>query len=700
SSPIMLLGMFLAALPILAHLLSRRTQKRLVFPTVALLAAARASQSQLFRFRRWLLMLLRCLAVFLVAYAFSRPVWVDAGYAGSRDTGEAVVFILDISASTGQRVGGVSLAQTIKETCRNLIGSLRAGTDTANLILARGRPEAAYPAPIRNIDALQQEIAGVEPTLERADLAGALRMARSMIGQGGQPGRIVILSDLQETNWQEAVGLLGAGTAEGVAVRTQVHPVRVGDAVNAALLRPQVFPARPIVGRAAQVLVTVASFADHPRSITVEARLGGRRLGARTAELAPGERRELNFEARFDQPGPHRVTFTLPDDDLAADNQVHLVATAVKRLPVVVVGDDDPARPLGSSYFLARVLAPATGGDNALQVRQVTSASLTDAALQGADVVFIGDIGRLRSAAANTLVRYVHAGGSVAIFCGDGPVADNAAALDAAADQDQKFLPWLPRGPRDLSQETRPLRITEGAWSSRMLASFDEAAQFALADVSFRQIFSPAETAPGAFHLLRFEDGQPAASLRNYGSGRVVLAAFSPTPRSSNLGKHAVFVALAHALTDALPPRRTDRNRTVVGRPLVYTAAATGGADTWQVVAPDDRHPSFSRQVVDGQLQIQLARTEQSGFYEIRHRGKAVQVTATNLDERESDLRPIDLSRLRSATTGQPGTVEVTGTQAGAQDSGPAGKPLWHWFVLLALAVLATELLLVRWWKP
>ena len=64
--PAMLGGLALLSLPVLAHLLNRRARRTVVFPNVSMLVASSASHSSLFKLRRWILLLLRCLAVILL----------------------------------------------------------------------------------------------------------------------------------------------------------------------------------------------------------------------------------------------------------------------------------------------------------------------------------------------------------------------------------------------------------------------------------------------------------------------------------------------------------------------------------------------------------------------------------------------------------------------------------------------------------
>src|SRR5579863_5059373 len=78
TTPAMLGGMALLSLPVIAHLLNRRARRAVVFPTLQLLRASMATQSWLYRLRRWILLCLRCLAAAMIVFAFCRPVWLDA----------------------------------------------------------------------------------------------------------------------------------------------------------------------------------------------------------------------------------------------------------------------------------------------------------------------------------------------------------------------------------------------------------------------------------------------------------------------------------------------------------------------------------------------------------------------------------------------------------------------------------------------
>lgn len=161
--PGMLLGGVLIALPVTAHLMHRWARRRVVFPSVELLASAAASRSSLFRLRRWWLLLLRCLAVAAIVLAFAQPIWLGTLAHDTRGRGAAVVFLIDQSASTGQLHGGVSAMRSMRTEAEQIIDTLAPGEDHTNIIYATARPYAALPAMTTNTDVLRAELSELAP---------------------------------------------------------------------------------------------------------------------------------------------------------------------------------------------------------------------------------------------------------------------------------------------------------------------------------------------------------------------------------------------------------------------------------------------------------------------------------------------------------------------------------------------------------
>ena len=72
-TPLYLLGLAAAAIPIVIHLLTRKRPRRIPFSSVAFLREVNVAQLRRFRLRELLLLALRVLAIALLTLALSRP---------------------------------------------------------------------------------------------------------------------------------------------------------------------------------------------------------------------------------------------------------------------------------------------------------------------------------------------------------------------------------------------------------------------------------------------------------------------------------------------------------------------------------------------------------------------------------------------------------------------------------------------------
>ena len=107
-----------ALVPVLIHLLRRRIGVHVEFPAARYLARAEREHSRTLRMRNLLLMLLRVLAVFLLAAAAARPTSRSAG-AGHAPT--ALAIVLDNSMSTSVVEGGTPLLDQLKRAAREAL---------------------------------------------------------------------------------------------------------------------------------------------------------------------------------------------------------------------------------------------------------------------------------------------------------------------------------------------------------------------------------------------------------------------------------------------------------------------------------------------------------------------------------------------------------------------------------------------------
>lgn len=691
----------LLSLPIVAHLFGRRARRRIVFPSIRLLYETAASQSKMFRLRRWLLLVLRCLAAALIVTAFAQPMWQSgAALPPDAEQGASVVLLVDTSASMAQQADGISAMEKMRAAGGRALDGLRAGADGANVVYASARPHAAFGALTANLDALRGELARAAPGSDRADLAGAFALAGKMLAAGSGPRHLVVLSDMQATNWANLWDRLSADRPLPDDVHLTLVPLDGSAPGNIALSQPMVLPRTPRTGAPAQISVMLTNFSSQPRNVRVNLTVNRRRIDSGSVTLGPQQRQSVTFEVTFDAAGEHEAVLSIPDDALGVDNQAYLVVRTAAALPVVIVSDDDPDEPASSSYYLMRALAPFGNRRDAYAVRVVTGRAVTTAAIENAEGVLVADVAALSAGALKALTDYMHRGGGVVMFCGRGPVTANLTGLNEAAGQN--VLPWAPGAPRDLNAGDAQLHLADGDWASPLLRDFDPRHRQALAQIQFHRIWSTGPVHGEAQVRLRYSDGTPALAVRAVGRGKLVVANFGCAVHSSDLGKYGSFVALMHNLVRSVQSRIVAADGATVGAPMRFAAPGSIDADAGElnVQAPDGSGVTDAAfELATGSLSVQLARAERPGFYRLEQGGRTLATAAANLDPRESDLRrtpPADLTRLLQ----QHGLgVEVRDATGAESIADVRGRPLWGWMIVAAMIVLGIELALVAYWK-
>lgn len=710
-TPAMLGAAVLIGLPIAAHLLHRRAKRTIVFPSVELLMETRASQSSLFRVRRWLLLALRCLAVLLLVGAFARPLLnAEPEAAADHDAAATVVLVIDRSASTRQVVGGVSAIQSLQAAAAAELDALVTGLDRVQLVWADAAPEPAFAQPTTNHALVRREIDRTEPTHERADLRGAIALAGELLAEAGGARRMVVVSDLQGSNWAE----LDASAFAAVPADTSVAVpgFDAAEAANASLASLRCEPALPVVGQPMIVTAKVSNHAPAPRRIEVRLGVDGREHDRREVSVKPWSSAQVVFRIDPSRPGPRELTAEIPDDELDADNARHAVVEVVDRLPVLLASDDRPDEPGSASFFLSRSLAPRGNARDRYRVVHRTLNELVGEDLRDQAMVVVGRMLSAPSdAALEALARYVRGGGSVLWFAADdgslASLAGLARAGTAHAPDGEHHAGDTSDGssgdrsspvalPADYAAGgTR--RLAEGDWQHPLLRRYSSRVRLALERVTFEPA---SRMRPGgdAQVLMRFDDGSAALVSGRVGDGRLVVARFSPALEHSDIGTHGCFVTLMQGLAADLRPQRSVGRVALVGQTLLLRGADADRAGASPRVVGPSRQP-VPDAIVRGDAAVTAAvpRPAEPGVYRFVQAGETLARAAVNVDAREGDLRRISPAVIRQRL--EEAGARVSMTAASADPRPLRGAPIWGVLAALAASALGLEMALTAWWR-
>src|SRR5208282_4771112 len=195
--PFVLLGLPLVLVPVIIHLLNRLRHRPKAWAAMRFLLSATRSATSHNKLRQFLILLCRVLAVAMLLLFLARPLaggWLGWALSPAPD---AIVLLLDRSASMETQSGGVSKRE---QALKLLAQAARPFEETSHLVLIDSATR--LPQEIARADSLAQ-LSLTAPTDTAADLPALLRAAFDwLVENRAGTAEIWIASDDQRSNWR------------------------------------------------------------------------------------------------------------------------------------------------------------------------------------------------------------------------------------------------------------------------------------------------------------------------------------------------------------------------------------------------------------------------------------------------------------------------------------------------------------------
>jgi Aerotolerance regulator N-terminal/von Willebrand factor type A domain len=668
--------------PILLHLLRNRARNIQVFSSLMFLRASPPRMQPKTRVENLPLLLLRCLALILLAIAFARPWWPTADLASGGQSGRTLVLI-DTSASMSrsglwdQALAFLDEAVADPEQRVAVIAFDRSLRHLVDFEDWAGRPAAT------RADHARSRVRTITPGSAGTDLGLALAGAVELISEDetavrevAGAKRIILISDLQAGRGLDA--LRTATWPDGLEL--SIRQVSSTQPTNAGLSLVGSAPgvAQDDDDRRPRVRVSNDS-GSKSQAFTI-----GWTDGVGTSvsvNVPPGSSRVVRAPARpADKPG---FALVLRGDDHAFDNTVYLTDTAPAEVPVLYLGNDSLDDPNGLSYFLNHALQPTRALAPRLSINGLGNQA---EALSHFSWVVVG--GAPSVAMAEQLGAHVRDGGAITVVLRQ---ASDAAWLENLSGQSLRAEEATISGHAMIGRVdfTHPL-----------LRPFDAAqfGDFTKIHVWHQRTLTPP---PSAHVLAWYDDGAAAWFELSVGKGRVLVMTSGWNPTDSQLALSTKFVPLIYT--------ELQRSSRIVPRPtqVIIGDQATMPTEAQTLVGPLDPTnraiPSATTPAANppraGDSSAALA-IERQGIYRLQTTEGAV-LLAANLDPLESHTAPLARETLEAIGVKVARTTAASAAEAAAAER-QAQRQLqvaeierrqksWLWILVAVLVVLLIE---------
>ncbi|HEX7176373.1 MAG TPA: BatA domain-containing protein [Pyrinomonadaceae bacterium] len=673
-NPLFLLGLAAVAAPILVHLVRRTRARRVEFPALVFVRQIPQRTIRRRTLHNLLLLLLRCLAVLLVVFAFTRPFFSGAGASAETETTRATVFLIDSSLSMRH-------ADHFSEAVRRadtILGELPEDERVALVRFGEGYEVLSeFTAEKHRVRAA---LAGLGAGFEGTDYEQALRGAESLFTdlRAGGAKRVFLISDFQAAGWQAARATFRLRDDIRLAL------IDVGGKETTPNVAVTNVEARGVVyGQkyVDKVAVHLSNFGDVARErVGVDLQVNDQTVEKREISLAARDSRVVEFTGFNLGEGPNRCAVRLRADDFEHDNQFYFTLRGETPAKAVII--DSAARGLGDSFYLQSALSAGEGLPFAFSVK--SAGALDPADVAGYSLVVLNDAGNISGALAEAVVKFVESGGPVIVATGPNTRAESFnRALERVAPVRLTDAVQLQRG--------ESAAVTDVKTAHPVFEIFRGGATLSSARVFGYHRSEPRER---AVVLARFEDGSPALVESSAGAaGRVLLFTSTLGMNWNDLPLTPLYLPLVQQMVRYLGEREA-----VAWHRLgqTFTVARASGGEPPAIDTPSEERLKTGTRTPDGDL---LVTGREPGFYRLRYEGRP-DFAAVNVDGREGDFAKLNTDEfLAGVTGGDAGASAEAEADADARVSGAeieARQRVWWPLLVAALLLFAAEAVLAR----
>jgi hypothetical protein len=690
-APLYFLGALAIGLPILFHMIRRQPRGQVPFSSLMFLQPTPPRLTRRSRLDNWLLLLMRALALILLALAFARPFLRSTAMSDLQSPARRLVLVIDSSASM-QRTG---LWQQAIDQANDVIDELAAGDQLA-IITFDDRPktllsfdQSARLAPEQLQAAARSSLADAKPTWRSTNLGRAISFAADLavtyeaddnvnLEDGSDsktstvtgPANMIVISDMQRGARIESLQAYAWPDQLQLEVR-QIKPQSPTNAF-AKVLTGRDESVDEQSDQKDRIRVRVENSADADRS---QFRLAwstntGNEVSPLPVQVPPGESRVM----RMPLPQPDVTSLVLHDDDHEFDNRSYLVSPQPRVQSLIYLGqlpaEDIAAQRESLLHYLS--LVPLSNPRREVTVQAITPSDFGEVpTADDTPLVVVGEV--IESDVAERLKQYLEQGGQVLFVLA---TPQHAAIADG------------------LKQITgaEELQIGEAEIEDYVMLSgidFKHPLFATMADPKYNDFtkihFWSHRTLSGIPDdwtvVANFDDAQPALVEQRIGQGTIRILAAGWQPTASQLALSTKFIPLVFNFFAAGTGKEAGRDYVVGGafdlKPSPTAKIAGPGNEQFRFASSDD-----------------IAAIDRPGIYHYND-GDQTRAFAVNLDVAESrtDALPEDALERFGISLGKTLSVaELQANQRQLRDVELEGRQkLWQWLIAAALLLLALE---------
>lgn len=661
TNPAFLWGLLAVAIPIAVHLFNFRRYKKIYFSNVDKLVELHTESRRRNDLRRWLVLLMRILAIVFVVLAFAQPEFTD-GTAKMRSGQTVVSIYVDNSFSMESATAEGSQLAAACRKAREIAATYGVG-DRYQLITSDldGSSQRWL-----SRDELTDALDALQPSPASPVLSDVVRRQLDFMRQSGAANRhAYLLSDFQRSSSD-----LEALPVDSMALVTLVPMDGVG-ADNIYIDTVVLDAPAYFIGGHITAKVTVRNGGGRDvEKVPVKLYADGRERALAAVDIPAGGTASVTMHFSVEHAGWTDGQVAIDDYPVTFDDNYHFSIFAGDAINMLEIDGREANASLRKLF--------ETDSAVRYSVASRVPASLTDI-----DFVVLNEVHNLTSGEAQQLATWVSDGGSLLVLptaetIGQG-VADMLAAMHTPVPER-----WVKRAARANAVDY------DNSLYREVFGGRDD-------DMELPTVQGHYTTGGQAVKqtVIAFADGSDMLTVTPYGQGRLYLFAMPLRTEWTDFVGQALYVPTVYNM--ALYSRPLPMASHTLGgvEPIVLQGMYDLGAKPPELVAPDSSSviPDI-RKVGNRQLLVPHGNMTVAGLYVL-----ADEHLAFNYPRRESVMNFMSRGEVAKAIDGKAGYSVIKNSDKPLGDElreRDGGHKLWRLCLLMALLALAAEVALLK----
>lgn len=664
-NPIFLLGAIAAGVPLLVHLVRRTRAPRIQFPSLMFLRKIEQKTIRRRKLRNLLLLLIRCVALLLLALAFARPFFTGATPVSASGDHTSTVILVDGSYS--MRYGDVF--NRARQSARNTINDAASGDQVAVVLFSKSYQVLLPLKP--DLAEATTAVNQMQPGLDSTDYLQAIQAAEAILKDAGRgQHKIYLISDFQDAGWNRSAPPVK------LSADVKLFPIDVSDpkAANLAVTGVDSDPVVYAQKYAGKVVARVSNFGIEDVDFGIEFKLNDLPVERKPLRLGAGGAQNVEFTGFNVPEGSNRATVEITGDNFALDNKYSFTIKRENQSRVLAM--DTATRGRSESFFLQQALAAGENNQYALTVK--SAGSVNPSEFDTSRVVIVNDAAISEGLAA-PLKAFVERGGGLIIAAGKHTDAGEFnRALGAIA-------------PAQLGETVQSRGY---GLMSQVKADHPVFGVFARSGrLTSTRIYGyhRATTKEGSLTLAALDDGSPIVIEGSAGRGKVLLITTTLDTAWNDLPLTPMFLPLLRQMLEYLGGRESAASYTI-GQ--AFTTPADKDGSLPAIDSPSAKRIDDARKNSSGEQSLDAG---EIGFYRLRYRDRD-EFVAVNLDTKESDLAKLSVDELIASVSPSADDVAARSAQLPVltAEEREAKQRLWLPLLLTALLLFVSEAIIAR----